>query len=149
MYLRVSTKLKFPDLAQLLNPDLTEDSLGWDYENVYEWMWVDLPQFDFVLNVSREHGGADVDDELYDQLAGDPDAQRRLMTPGPTYINAWTKVNGERVNDLPESLAQFLAKQLNVDVDVFGNRCTSDLNSRRVITIRCTRSRGPRGFWKQ
>ena len=39
MYLRVSTKLKFPDLAQLLNPDLTEDSLGWDYENVYEWMW--------------------------------------------------------------------------------------------------------------
>ena len=149
MYLRVSTKLKFPDLAQLLNPDLTEDSLGWDYENVYEWMWVDLPQFNFVLNVSREHGGADVDDELYDQLAGDPDAQRRLMTPGPTYINAWTKVNGERVNDLPESLAQFLAKQLNVDVDVFGNRCTSDLNSRRVITIRCTRSRGPRGFWKQ
>ena len=120
MYLRVSTKLKFPDLAQLLNPDLTEDSLGWDYGNVYEWMWVDLPQFDFVLNVSREHGGADVDDELYDQLAGDPDAQRRLMTPGPAYINAWTKVNGERVNDLPESLAQFLAKQLNVDVDVFG-----------------------------
>ena len=80
MYLRVSTKLKFPDLAQLLNPDLTEDSLGWDYENVYEWMWVDLPQFDFVLNVSREHGGADVDDELYDQLAGDPDAPMKTPT---------------------------------------------------------------------
>ena len=28
-----------------------------------------------------------------------------------------------------------------------GNRCTSDLNSRRHITIRCTRSRGPRGFF--
>ena len=29
----------------------------------------------------------------------------------------------------------------------FGNRCTSDLNSRGDITIRCTRSRGPRDFF--
>ena len=119
MYLKIAIELDFKELATSLSPDLTQESIGWDYENVYEWMWVDLPQYDFVLNISREHGGADVDDDLFDQLAGDSDAQRKLMKPGPTYVNAWTNRNGERVNDLPETLAQFFANQLNVDVVVF------------------------------
>ena len=79
MYLRIATELDFKELATSLSPDLTEESIGWDYENVYEWMWVELPQFDFVLNISREHGGAGVGDDLFDQLAGDLDAQRKLI----------------------------------------------------------------------
>jgi len=112
---------------------LTEESIGWDYENVYEWMWVELPQFDFVLNISREHGGAGVGDDLFDQLAGDLDAQRKLIKPGPTYINAWTNRNGERVNDLPETLAQFFANQLNVDVVVFDGILNVDGEDREAV----------------
>ena len=111
MYLKSDTQLSFPKLARLLCPGLIEDSLGWDYENVYEWMWLNLPEFDFVLNVSREHGDT-----------GEHDGSNKKRSPataGSTYINAWTEPNGDRVDELPDSLFHLIAKRLNVDVAIF------------------------------
>ena len=61
MYLKFDTKLRFPEPARALCPELTEDDITWDSKNVYEWMYADLPQLDFSLNISREHGWADID----------------------------------------------------------------------------------------
>ena len=55
MYLRFESPLERDRaLAKALSSDLDEDSIDYDFENVYEWMYVDLPQLDFSLNVSRE-----------------------------------------------------------------------------------------------
>lgn len=45
-------------------PRLRPDQVDWDCENVYEWAFVDLPELTFTLNVTRNHGMSEVDDEL-------------------------------------------------------------------------------------
>jgi hypothetical protein len=122
VYLRFDTKLDCPVLARLLNPSVSDDSIDWDYENVYEWMWLDLIQFDFVLNISREHGDADVDDGTF-------------ATPGSTFVNAWSRGDRYRVDKLPDSLAQFLANQLNVDIAVFAGTLNVDIEDGPPIRI--------------
>mgnify|MGYP006969365046 CR=1 FL=1 len=127
MYFRFNSRLEFPALAQALCADLTEDVIDWDSENVYEWMYVDLPDLDFSLNISREHGWADVDDEILDQHAGDDQKLREIVQPGPVYVFGWNRERSEYVDELPDALPSFIADRIGVDVSVFSGRINVDL----------------------
>ncbi len=109
MYLKFETRLEFPELARTLCPELKEYRLDWDSEDVYEWMYVDLPQLDFSLNVSREHGWADIDDEVLDQHQDDQEALRQLVHPRAVYVFGWNRNASAYVDELPDYLPSLIA----------------------------------------
>ena len=135
MYLRFDTRLEFPELAKVLRSDLTEDSLDWDSENVYEWMYIDLPKLPFSLNVSREHGWADVDDEILDQHENDTEKLKQIVKPGPVYVMGWNRNTDSYVDDLPDDLAALFADQLEVDVAVFFGRLNVDDDDGKPLRV--------------
>jgi hypothetical protein len=134
MYLRFESRLEFPALARALCPELTEDNIDWDSENVYEWMYVDLPQLDFSLNVSREHGWADIDDETLDQQDNE-EQLKQIVQPGPVYVFGWDRSESDYVDNLPDFLPSFLADRLSVDVSVFDRRINVDLPDGKALTV--------------
>ncbi|SRR6056297_1366296 len=126
MYLRFDTRLEFPQIAKLLRSDLTEDSLDWDSENVYEWMYIDLPQLPFSLNVSREHGWADVADEVLEQHENDKEKLQQIVQSGSVYVMGWDRKTDNYVDDLPDDVPGLFADHLAVDVAVFSGRLNVD-----------------------
>jgi hypothetical protein len=129
MYLRFESNLDFPLLAKALNNNLTEETIGWDSENVYEWMYVDLPHLDFSLNVSREHGWAKIEDQLIFQYEdeGREDELNQIVQCGPVYVFGWNKSKADHVDQLPESLPIFIANQFSVEVSVYNRRINVDI----------------------
>ena len=135
MYLKFETRLEFPELARTLCPELKEDSLDWDSENVYEWMYVDLPQLDFSLNVSRKHGWADIDDEILNQHHDDQEALRQLVHPGAVYVFGWDRNTAAYVDELPDYLPSLIADRLGADVSVFNRRINVDIPDGPPLTV--------------
>lgn len=121
MYLRFETKLNFQALARTLCAELTEDDIDWDHENVYEWMYVDLPQLDFSLNISREHG--------YEAELG------QVVQPGPVYVFGWNRIKSDYVDELPDALPSFIADRLSVQVSVFDGRTNVDLRDGAPLSV--------------
>ncbi|MBX2822568.1 MAG: hypothetical protein KTR29_22920 [Rhodothermaceae bacterium] len=126
MYLRFDTCLEFPDLARRLCPEMVEGSLDWDTENVYEWMYINLPHITHSLNVSREHGWADIQDEIIDQYENDQEGLKQLVQPGSVYVIGWDRTTDRYVDNLPDSLPSLFADQLGIDVSVFSGRFNVD-----------------------
>jgi hypothetical protein len=52
MYLKLAERLSPRKVAVALLPHLRPEQVDWDYENVYEWAWVDFPELAFSLDVS-------------------------------------------------------------------------------------------------
>jgi len=126
MYLRFDTQLEFPQLANLLRPGIAEDSLVWDYENVYEWMYIDLPTIEFSLNVSREHGLADVADDILDQIEEGSEEWKRIVQCGPTYVMGWDRSTDQYVYELPNDVPALFANRIAVEIAVFSGRLNID-----------------------
>jgi hypothetical protein len=135
MYLKFETRLEFPILAKMLCPELNEDRIDWDSENVYEWMYVDLPQLGFSLNVSREHGWADIDDETLDQHQNNEEELKQIVQRGPVYVFGWDRSKSDYVDNLPDFLPSFLADRLSVDVSVFGRRINVDVPDGTPLSV--------------
>jgi hypothetical protein len=135
MYLKFETRLEFPELARTLCPELTEENIDWDSENVYEWMYVDLPQLDFSLNVSREHGWTDIDDATLDQHENNQEALKQIVQPGPVYVFGWNRRTSDYVDQLPDYLPSFIADRLLVNVSVFNRRINVDQPDTKPLTV--------------
>ena len=109
----------------ILEPGSSADSFEHDSENVYEWMWIRIPRVPCLLNVSREHGWADLDDSLLDiDSKVDRSELHSLVKPGPVYISNWNASRDQCEESLPDWLPQHVADQLTVEVFVF----SGDLN---------------------
>ena len=106
MYLKFPSDLSFEGLAKLFDSGATPDSTDWDYENVYEWMYISLPEAPFELNFSREHGQAE-----------DPPAG-----PGPTYVMGWDRMADRYLPDLPDALLSRVCETVQVEVAVYPGR---------------------------
>jgi hypothetical protein len=132
MYLKFECELDLISLGKILVPESTDDSLDWDYENVYEWMYLDFPDLEYSLNVSREHGQADIDDELLD----DPQFQ---IKPGAIYVHGCSRSNVYHndyyMDTIPEWVAQYIANCLSVDVLVYGEGINIDLPDKEPIAV--------------
>lgn len=126
MYLKLTKHIKLLEIGKLLSPDADEMDLDWDYENVYEWMYVDLPEIDFSLNISREHGMADMTEEELDEIDDDPKELEKRLKPGSTYIFGWNKANDCYVHDIPDSIIVQIANKLRCDVLIYPGRSNAD-----------------------
>lgn len=136
MYLRFATALEFSEIAERLAPETAKDALDHDSENVYEWMNLEIPALEFSLNVSRQHGWAELDDELLDfNSTANEDELRKLVKPGPTYVIGWNKLSNTYVDALPDWLAEHIADKLAVDVFVFEQRINVDQPDPEPVTV--------------
>ena len=123
MYLKVDCNLDFPAIGVKLAPDASPDSFDHDSENVYEWMYVNIQDVAFSLNISREHGWADIDDEVLDiKSTATKEELQALVKPGPVYIFGWNRETNNYVDLLPDWLPQHIADKLDADVLVYGRR---------------------------
>ena len=123
VYLKVDCNLEFPDIGLKLAPSAIPESFEHDSENVYEWMYVRISELPFALNVFREHGWADIDDELLDfESEATQDELNALVTLGPVYIFGWNRESDTYVDELPDWLPQFVADRLLADVFVYKRR---------------------------
>lgn len=124
MYLKIGCQLDFPSIGAKLTPHASPDSFDHDSENDYEWMYVNIQGIAFSLNISREHGWADIDDHL-ESTATEEELQL-LVKPGPIYVFGWDRETSDYVDQLPDWLPQYIADKLNVDVLVYGRRINVD-----------------------
>jgi hypothetical protein len=91
-------------------------------------MYVNIAELPFALNVSREHGWADTDDELLDfESEATQEKLNALLIPGPVYMFGWNRATNSCVDELPEWLPQFVADKLLADVFVYSRRINVDI----------------------
>lgn len=133
MYLKTHCNLKFPDIGLLLAPNATRESLEHDSENVYEWMWVNVAGFPFALNVSREHGWADIEDDI--ESTASTEELEALVRPGPVYQFGWNRSTDSYVDELPDWLPQFVADCLTTDVLVYKGRINVEVPDGEPLTV--------------
>lgn len=136
MYLKVNCTLEFPQLGRLLSPDAATESFEHDFENVYEWMSVKIPSLPFLLNISRAHGWADIDDDLVDvNSAIAAETLKSLVQPGPVYIFGWSRSEDFYVDSLPDWLPQYVADLLLEPVAVYDGRVNVDQPDSKLRAI--------------
>ncbi|MEZ6057485.1 MAG: hypothetical protein R3C01_12355 [Planctomycetaceae bacterium] len=133
MYLKTNSNLDFAEIASRLVPDATPDSLEHDSENVFEWMWLNINDIPFALNVSREHGWADIDDEVESTVS--LEELRTLVKPGAVYMSGWERSTDTYINELPEWLPQFVANQLHADVFVYKGRINVETPDGKPVSV--------------
>ena len=114
MYLRLRFEGALEDSVRAIWPETQGDDLLHDYENVYEWIWLKLPQHAVRLNISREHG---FDDELDDVV---PDQV------GFVYISAFEVEREQLIDAVPEIVVQELASKHEGRIEIFSGRCNVD-----------------------
>ncbi len=120
-------------LGKALVPEASVDSFEWDYENVYEWMYVQISTLDYSLNVSRKHGQADIDDKLLENA--DPQELNGLVKPGEVSIIGWDRIRDYRVENLPEWLPQSIANHLCVEVQCFDQQLNIEQPAQEPIAV--------------
>ncbi|TWU01043.1 hypothetical protein [Stieleria varia] len=125
MYLKINCNLDFIDIALRLVPHASPDSLDHDSENVYEWIWLNIKDLPFALNVSREHGWADIDDEIESNAS--MDELKGIVKPGAVYMFGCERSTDSYINELPDWLPQFVADQLHADVFVYNGRINVEI----------------------
>ncbi len=136
MYLKFDCDLEFPAIGLKLVPDAMVESFDHDSENVYEWMYVNIQGLPFALNVSREHGWANIDDELLDIQSKAPQEElKALVTSSPVYIFGWNRSMESYVDELPEWLPQFVADRIGVDVLVYNRRINVDIPDDKPVAV--------------
>ncbi len=124
MYLKLAERLSPRKVAVALLPHLRPEQVDWDYENVYEWAWVDFPELAFSLDVTRDHGMSHIEDDV---LAGlTPDEIEALPTAGPTYIFGWNRRSDSYVPDLADDLIQRISDSVQSEILIFPGRIDVD-----------------------
>jgi len=133
MYLKLTERLSPKKVASALLPDLRPDQVECDFENVYEWAYVDLPELAFSLNVSRNHGMSDIDtdDDVLDGLTSD--AIEALSISGPTYIFGWNRRTESYVHDLSDHLIQRISDSIQSEILIYPGRINADADDPEPI----------------
>jgi len=119
MFLKAETKLTLIDIGTLLVPDSTEDSLLYDYENVYEWFYLLVKEISITLNVSREHGFSGNDN----------------IVPGATYFCAHDNETQLLFDKNIESIAQWIANVLCTDVSIHSGKYYVDVPETECVQV--------------
>ena len=114
MYLKLDKKIPPIKVAQMLDTELSEDEVNYDYENVYEWVYLNPPGYDCTLNISRDHGQSEIDDDLLDEMTEDQILS--LPEAGETYITS------ERPSIIPNELIRYIAEKTESKIKVFKSR---------------------------
>lgn len=112
MHLKISQKICPLRLAMTLFPDQNNEDFDYDSENIYEWVILPFPEFKLSLNISRDHGQHELENDTLDSMT-DHDFEH-LEYAGFTYIT-----NNKNDRDIPDSLIQKIANQLRFPLNVY------------------------------
>ena len=96
-------------------------------------MWVNVASVPFSLNVSREHGWADIEDEI--ESTASPEELAALIKPGPVYLIGWNRTTDSYVDELPDWLPQYVANRLDVEVFVYNGRVNVDVPDGEPVDV--------------
>ena len=133
MHARFQHDHEFPELGLLLNPSACESDFDCDVENVYQWMYVTLAQFDATLNISRDHGWSSISDEIESQYDVNDPRLLALVHPGPTYAISCGHDRKSRPEILWYDVAQYIADSVNVPVDLLHGALNVDVEDSKPI----------------
>jgi len=115
MYLKFTNGGSLEDLVRSVWPDASEDELIRDYENVYEWVWLTLPELQLRLNISREHEwGEEAEETVY-----------------PIYISEFD----QGLSDQADSIAQKIAIAHQCRVEVHDGRHNVDKPDKQPVRV--------------
>ena len=131
MYLKLHNKFSPKRVAALMLPELAEDEPEYGSENVYEWVYIDLPSVAFSLDVTRDHGMSDVDDDLLEKMTASE--LEVLPSAGPTYIFGWDRQRDVYVEDIPDSVIRLLCARTQTDIAVHPGRIDMDKEDPKPI----------------
>ena len=120
MYLKLADKVSPRKVAIALRPDVSEEDIEWDAENVYEWVYVDFPGLGFSLDITRDHGVSSVEDDALDLLS--EEEIEDLPTSGPTYIFGFDRTRNIYVSELDEKLIQKISDTLETAILAYPGR---------------------------
>ncbi len=135
MYARFHHDRTFPQLGSLLSPRTPECDLDCDVENVYQWMYISLPQFDATLNISRDHGWSKIPDEIECQYAVDDPRLLALVHPGPTYATSCGHDRQSEPDLAWHEISQYIADCVGVSVDLISGTLNADAEDPAPIAI--------------
>ena len=118
MYLRLEKKIAPVNVALMIDANLSDSEVDWDYENVYEWVYLEVPNSKLTLNISRDHGQHVIDDDVLDGMSDEE--LRALPQAGKTYIMR------EESKWISFDLIKFIAEKTNSAIDVFDEMMNVD-----------------------
>ncbi len=120
MHLRLKRKISVSSAAKLLRAKLPGTEIELDYENQYEWAYVDLAGLSFTLDITRDHGMSEIDDEFLGKVS---DAEiESLDTAGPTYLFGIDRKTDSIVDDVPSWAIQNICDALQTEIDILPGR---------------------------
>ena len=103
MYLKFTVVGELEEIVKSIFPNSTEEKILRDYENVYEWVWLELPSYDIRLNISREHEWGQ-EKEAY-----------------PIYVSAFQLIEDKHVINIPKNIIEQF-KSVNYKTEVYEGR---------------------------
>ena len=133
MHARFHHDHEFPELGLLLNPSASESDFDCDVENVYQWMYVTLSQFDATLNISRDHGWSAIPDEIESKYDVNDPRLLALVHPGPTYATSCGHDRKSQPGISWYDVAQYIADTVNVPVDLLHGPLNVDAEDSQPI----------------
>ena len=111
MYLKFTVAGPLEDIVRAVWPDSPESDLIRDYENVYEWVWLTLPEERLRLNISREHEW------------GDEAESGRVF---PIYVSPFEVEREEFLDAISPDIAERISMTHGCHVEVFDGRQNVD-----------------------
>ena len=134
MYLRIETKIPPLRVGKLIFPDLDEEDFRYDIENQFEWLYLNINGFDKTLDITRDHGMSEIEDEVLDEMSAKEIEEN--LSVGPTYIFTVDDQNKNYYENIPNEVTQELSNILKSPISVFsGSFNIENDDSKPKITI--------------
>ena len=134
MYLRIETKIAPLKVGKLIFPDLAKDDFRYDIENQFEWLYLNISGFDKTLDITRDHGMSEIEDEVLDQMSLEEIEENPFV--GFTYIFSVDEQSKNYYQDIPNEVTQELSNILKSPISVFSGSFNIENNDPKPkITI--------------
>lgn len=119
MYFKFTVGGDLEDIVRSVWPYASGSDLEYDYENVYEWVWLSLPGMEAHLNISREHKKHD------DAVAS---------TVFPIYLSAMEPDREKFVAELDQAIAGRISLVHGCKVEIFEGEYPDTENEETPVT---------------
>lgn len=103
MYVKFTVDGPLEEIVRVIWPE-PEYNLVRDYENVYEWVGLEIPNLKMFLNISREHEWGE---------------EKRVY---PIYLSAMDQTKKLFIDPIPAEILDRLGSRLKTQVQIFAGR---------------------------
>ena len=108
MYFKFLIDGPLEEISRKAWPEASEDDLFRDYENVYEWVWLSIPEHGLRLNISREHEWGE-ETQIY-----------------PIYVQAFHLKKEDYIDRIPKQVIQKFQRNIETRIEIYNGRVNVD-----------------------